>query len=293
MFLGLDRHCYGAQNIKHVFVPWDIRLCVELFIASPLHPAASVSLFQYFYHLIITLSIFRPVSHQPFKMPSHTSTTFLLALAGAALSSAAIITTHKTVATRQAVDFSGDTQNFQDGVCADTMVIFARGTTEGGNVGALTGPPFFEALADQAGANSLAVQGVEYPADIAGFLAGGDAEGSALMAQLVQDTVGACPDSKVIMSGYSQGGQLVHNAAAMLPADVASQVAGAVIFGDPSKFVVVALSVGVCDEQMDMADKAAQTTVTRSRASLRTRRWWFATMETSSVRARPSFWLHT
>lgn len=35
------------------------------------------------------------------------------------------------------------------------------------------------------------------------------------------------------MSGYSQGGQLVHNAAAMLPASVMSGVAGAVIFGDP------------------------------------------------------------
>lgn len=42
-----------------------------------------------------------------------------------------------------------------------------------------------------------------------------------------------CPSSKIIMSGYSQGGQLVHNAAKLLPADVMSKVAGAVIFGDP------------------------------------------------------------
>ena len=44
-----------------------------------------------------------------------------------------------------------------------------------------------------------------------------------------------CPNTKVIMSGYSQGGQLVHNAAKQLPAATASKVAGAVIFGDPGK----------------------------------------------------------
>jgi cutinase len=45
-----------------------------------------------------------------------------------------------------------------------------------------------------------------------------------------------CPDTKVIMAGYSQGGQLVHNAAKMLPASTSSKVAAAVIFGDPSMF---------------------------------------------------------
>lgn len=34
-----------------------------------------------------------------------------------------------------------------------------------------------------------------------------------------------CPDTKLVLSGYSQGGQLVHNAAAMLSADVTDFVA--------------------------------------------------------------------
>lgn len=42
-----------------------------------------------------------------------------------------------------------------------------------------------------------------------------------------------CPDTKVVMAGYSQGGQLVHNAAKMLPASTTSKVMAAVIFGDP------------------------------------------------------------
>lgn len=52
-------------------------------------------------------------------------------------------------------------------------------------------------------------------------------------AELVQKAMSQCPNSKIVVSGYSQGGQLVHNAAKILPADVMSRVAGAVIFGDP------------------------------------------------------------
>ncbi|MBE3043619.1 cutinase family protein [Candidatus Bathyarchaeota archaeon] len=53
--------------------------------------------------------------------------------------------------------------------CSDYTIIFARGTTEPGNVGLVTGPPFFDALSEELGAGSLAVQGVEYPATFAGF----------------------------------------------------------------------------------------------------------------------------
>jgi len=65
--------------------------------------------------------------------------------------------------------------------CADVTVVFARGTTEAGNVGAIVGPPFFDAIRDKLGDATLAVQGVEYPADVPGFLQGGDAGGSRKM----------------------------------------------------------------------------------------------------------------
>ena len=86
--------------------------------------------------------------------------------------------------------------------CKPMTIIFARGTTEPGNVGTITGPPFFAAVSDAVGANNLAVQGVPYPADIPGFLAGGDAGGSATLAKLVQQATTQCPDTKVVMSGY-------------------------------------------------------------------------------------------
>jgi cutinase len=86
--------------------------------------------------------------------------------------------------------------------CKAMTVIFARGTTEGGNVGSLSGPPFFAALSKIVGPDNMAVQGVEYPADIPGFLAGGDANGSKAMAQLVTKAMTMCPNTKVVMSGY-------------------------------------------------------------------------------------------
>lgn len=48
--------------------------------------------------------------------------------------------------------------------CKAYTVIFARGTTEFGNVGDIAGPPFFNTLDYAIG--TVAVQGVEYPADV-------------------------------------------------------------------------------------------------------------------------------
>jgi cutinase len=42
------------------------------------------------------------------------------------------------------------------------------------------------------------------------------------------------------MAGYSQGGQLVHNAASQLPAATMAQVSSVVIFGDPDDGEAVA-----------------------------------------------------
>jgi cutinase len=88
----------------------------------------------------------------------------------------------------QARQYSSSTSNqLTDGTpCRRVTLIYARGTTQAGNVGdsAAVGPIFFNNLAQRIGAANLAVQGVDYPANVFGFLAGGDANGSRLMAQL-------------------------------------------------------------------------------------------------------------
>jgi hypothetical protein len=98
--------------------------------------------------------------------------------------------------------FSTTENGLSAGDCKAMTVIFARGTTETGNVGTLAGPPFFNALEVSVGAGNVAVQGVDYPADIPGFLAGGDAGGSKTMASLVQQAMTQCPSTKIVMAGY-------------------------------------------------------------------------------------------
>ncbi|KAK1755853.1 cutinase-domain-containing protein [Echria macrotheca] len=120
------------------------------------------------------------------------------------------------------------------GPCANVTILFARGTSEVGNVGVLVGPVFFDAVADRLVLGStLSVQGVDYDADIPGFLEGGDPRGSRQMAADVTRLLAACPDTHLVMAGYSQGGQIVHNAAQLVPATDLAKVSAVVIFGDP------------------------------------------------------------
>lgn len=87
--------------------------------------------------------------------------------------------------------YGADTYNqLTDGTaCRPVTVIYARGTTQEGNVGSADseGPTFFNALAKalSGGTSSLAIQGVTYPANVFGFLAGGDANGATTMFNLI------------------------------------------------------------------------------------------------------------
>ncbi len=85
------------------------------------------------------------------------------------------------------INLAGETFNdITDGSpCKNFTLIFARGTFENGNVGGIVGPPFIDSLQSMLGTAQVAVQGVNnYPADVAGFMAGGSATGSANMASV-------------------------------------------------------------------------------------------------------------
>jgi cutinase len=125
--------------------------------------------------------------------------------------------------------YNGNTYNqLTDGTpCRDVTLIFARGTTQEGNVGAAgtEGPVFFNAVASALGGTSrLAIQGVTYSASIGGFLAGGDAAGGTTMFNLINQAASRCPSTKIVVSGYSQGAQLVHTATQRLSAANAARV---------------------------------------------------------------------
>lgn len=54
-----------------------------------------------------------------------------------------------------------------------------------------------------------------------------------IRASLMTKALSSCPSSNIVLSGYSQGGQLVHNAAKLLTAENMKAVSSVVIFGDP------------------------------------------------------------
>lgn len=87
-------------------------------------------------------------------------------------------------------DYTTDTsKQLTDGTpCRKITIIYARGTSQAGNLGATNtlGPVFLNAIVSLVGADNLAVQGVDYAANAAGFLVGGDPAGSKTLVQLTE-----------------------------------------------------------------------------------------------------------
>jgi predicted esterase len=109
---------------------------------------------------------------------------------------------------------------------------------------------------------------------VQGFLAGGDANGSKLMAQLVGQAQTKCPNTKVVISGYSQGGQLVHNAAKILNATTAAVVSSGKVL--PPMFPLlfhVTLEQNLANEHIKWLSSVIQTTEQLWLGSLRRKRW--------------------
>lgn len=134
--------------------------------------------------------------------------------------------------TRNDIVNAGD----NNATCKPHTLLFARGTTEDANLGNLVGPPLITALEVVfGGSDLLAVQGVNNYAAIAiEYCEGGSLTGSQNLAALIHQTHTLCPSTKLIISGYSQGAQVVHNAAQILSASDSAFVNAVLLFGDPN-----------------------------------------------------------
>ncbi|RPA76775.1 cutinase-domain-containing protein [Ascobolus immersus RN42] len=120
------------------------------------------------------------------------------------------------------------------GKCGPVILIYAKGTTQGGNIGQSPGLKFARDL--KASISGASVQGVlPYNANVIGYLAGGDGEGATSMANLVIKAAKQCPSSKIVMSGYSQGAQVVHKAIKKLATSYYTRIAAVVTIGDPNR----------------------------------------------------------
>ncbi|MCF6389289.1 cutinase family protein [Mycobacterium sp. MBM] len=138
--------------------------------------------------------------------------------------------------------------------CPDIEVVFARGTAEAPGVGG-TGQAFVDALRAQTPGKSVSVYPVNYPAsdnfgDRIAF-AQNVVEGVRDAGSHVQATAEACPQTRVVLGGFSQGAVVAGyvTAAAVpegipaeylpsipspLPDAVADHVAAVVLLGNPS-----------------------------------------------------------
>lgn len=112
-----------------------------------------------------------------------------------------------TTNTKRQLSATSSTDNeLSSGSCRTITFIFARGSTETGNMGTTVGPPTCSGLKKQYGDDAVACQGVGggYTADIGsnvmpdGTSQAGLEEGT----KMLKLANSKCPDSKVVAGGY-------------------------------------------------------------------------------------------
>ncbi|KAI2776011.1 carbohydrate esterase family 5 protein [Daldinia loculata] len=133
---------------------------------------------------------------------------------------------------------AGTTANeFLEGECRDVIFIYARGSTQDGNIGEDPGPQTIDQLKAALGTNAIAAQGVDYPALLIDNLRTGgcDPEDADNMRALITQAATQCPSSKLVVSGYSQGAALVHRSIESASTSVKNQIYAAVTYGDTQK----------------------------------------------------------
>jgi cutinase len=116
------------------------------------------------------------------------------------------------------------------GPCPDVEVVFARGTNEPPGVGGV-GQAFIGSLRAQARGRSVGVYAVNYPAtdDFVRSSLAGAADARAH----VQSTVANCPNTRIVLGGYSQGAGVIDMTTNDLPPQAADHVAAVAVFGNP------------------------------------------------------------
>lgn len=132
--------------------------------------------------------------------------------------------------------------------CPDIEVVFARGTNEDPGLGRI-GNAFVNSLRNKVGGRSVGTYAVNYPASFDFLAAAGganDASGH------VQWMINNCPNTRLVLGGYSQGAAVIDVIAAVpvpgigfnapLPPNTPEHVAALAVFGNPSAKVGLPLT---------------------------------------------------
>ncbi|GLE54250.1 serine esterase [Mycobacterium montefiorense] len=122
--------------------------------------------------------------------------------------------------------------------CPDVEVIFARGTNEPAGLGRV-GDAFVDSLRQQTGGLNILPYGVNYAASKL-QLHGGDGANDTI--DRVKKSVETCPNTKIVLGGYSQGASVMDIVAGVpiggiswgsaLPAQYANNIVAVATFGD-------------------------------------------------------------
>ncbi|GKZ74657.1 hypothetical protein AnigIFM50267_001146 [Aspergillus niger] len=131
---------------------------------------------------------------------------------------------------------TGSTANeLEQGSCKDVTLIFARGSTELGNMGTVIGPPLCDNLKSKLGSDKVACQGVggQYSAGLVQNALPQNTDPGSISAakQMFEEANSKCPNTKIVAGGYSQGSAVIDNAVQELSTTVKDQVKGVVLFG--------------------------------------------------------------
>ncbi|MGB8405838.1 MAG: cutinase family protein [Mycobacterium sp.] len=114
--------------------------------------------------------------------------------------------------------------------CSDVEVVFGRGTNEPAGLGSVGGP-FVDDLRARVAPRTVDATAVDYPASNDfqfSVPAGIDAARS-----LVESTAANCPNTKIVLGGYSQGAAIIEGATNAVSPQVATHVAASALFGTP------------------------------------------------------------
>jgi cutinase len=132
--------------------------------------------------------------------------------------------------------------------CPDIEVVFARGTDEPPGLGRV-GEAFVDSLRNRVGNRSVGAYAVNYPATYDFLAAAGganDASGH------IQWMMANCPNTRLVLGGYSQGAAVIDVIAAVpvpgvgfnapLPPNTPDFVAAVAVFGNPTAKVGLPLT---------------------------------------------------
>ena len=133
--------------------------------------------------------------------------------------------------------------------CPDIEVVFARGTDEPPGIGRV-GQAFVDSLRNRVGGRTVGVYAVNYPATYDFLAAAGGANDAS---DHIQYMMANCPNTRLVLGGYSQGAAIMDVLAAVpfpavgfdapLPPDAPDHIGAIAVFGNPTARAGLPLTV--------------------------------------------------